>query len=370
MIWLSLALLAGLLLILVKSSDFFVDAVARIAKYMGVSEFVIGLTLIAIGTSLPELGTSLMACLEGVTELAVGNILGSNIANIGLILGLGAVMVEIKTNRQIFLRDCLILLGISLLFYFLALDGSLTFYEGLLLLATIPPYMAYLFKFKPHFRERLFRIEKYLSLSHRLNRLVRMGAPERKLAKDLKSEVYEDFVWKGFDIETYQGVRSRVSRFGKDILKDMAVMLGSGIAVYLSARYMVPVAVEVATHFGVTENVIGATIIAIGTSFPELSVSFSAARKGFRGMLLGNIVGSSIFNLALIGGLSAVVTPLAILPTTLYLSLPYMMLLTVVLFVFVRTRWRVKHYEGALLMGAYFLFLYLLLTNGGSLFML
>jgi len=349
MIWLHLGLLAGLLLVLVKSSDFFVDAVARIAKYLGVSEFVIGLTVIAIGTSLPELGTEVMAAFAGETELAVGDIIGSCMANIGLILGLGAVFVSLRT---------------------FAVDGAVTFFEGLILLSLAPLYIAYLLKFRPRFRQNLYKLDEYLALSRNLNKLIHLGAPAKKLAKDLKKEVYEDFVGKGFDLEGYRNVRSRISMFKLSITRDVFIAIAAGVMIYVSARYIVPLAVEIATYLGVSNNVIGASLIAIGTSFPELAVSIVSLRKGFGNMFLGNMIGSNIFNLTLVTGSAALITPLTMLPENTSFAIPFLVILTSLLFIFVRTRWKIRKFEGAILLAAYLIFLYLLIFGGGSLFIL
>jgi len=366
MVWYQFILLVGLLLVLVKSSDFFVEAVARIAEYLGVSKFLLGLTVIALGTSLPELGSSVMASFAGETELAVGNILGSNIANIGLILGLSAVIIQIKTNRQIFMRDGLIMFGITMVFVIFSIDGAISQLEGLVLITLTPMYLAYLFRFRPQFRKHVYKLTKYLALSHRFNRIIHFGVPEvseKVVEKELRKEPIDDFVGKGFDLEEYRRVRNRISIFRNKIMRDLVITLSSAIMIYMSARYMIPVAVYLAKSLGVTENVIGATLIAAGTSLPELSVSISSLRKGFGTMVLGNIIGSNIFNITLVGGLSAIIAPLNILPTTLTLSIPFLIIVTGLLFIFVRTDWTVRKYEGAGLFAIYLLFIYLLFSS-------
>ncbi len=366
MVLLQLVLLAGLLLVLIKSSDYFVESVARIAEYLGISKFVIGLTVIALGTSLPELGSSVMASFAGQTELAIGNILGSNIANIGLILGISAFFLNIKTNRQIFLRDCIILMGISLAFSLFAIDGTISLLDGLAMLAMLPMYIAYLFHFRPQFRKHVYKLTKYLALSHRFSRIIHFGVPEvseKEVENELKKEPFEDFVGKGFDLEGYKSVRNRVSLFKKGIIRDAFITVLSGIFIYISAKYLIPVAVDLAMELGVTQNVIGATLIAVGTSVPELFVSISSLRKGFDSMLLGNVIGSNVFNLALVGGLSAVVHPLNILQGTLLFSIPFMITMTGVLVIFVRTDWKIKKIEGMSLLALYLIFLYLLLAS-------
>ena len=364
MVLVQFALLAFLLFVLVKSSDIFVEAVARIAKYLGVSEFVIGLTVISIGTTLPELGSSTMAAMAGVTELAVGNVVGSVIANIGFILGLSSILVLIKTTKQIFMRDCLVLFSITMVFSIFSYDGTVSLIEGLILLTLAPIYVAYLFRFRPHIRKEVYNFKDYLAKSYKFNHLIHFGAPTKRLEQDLKKEVYEDFVGKGFDLEEYKNVRNRLSRFRTSISKDLTISLFAVVMIYLSARYLIPVAIELAMDLGMGGNVIGATLIAFGTSLPELFVSISSIKKGFSNMLLGNMIGANIFNLTLVAGAAALISPLNIMPTTIAISLPIMILLTGMLFIFARTGWRIKRYEGAALLLVYVAFIYLLLSGG------
>jgi cation:H+ antiporter len=360
MVLLQLALAAALIILLVKSSDFFVEAVAKIAKYLGVSEFVIGLTVVAIGTSLPELGSSVMGAILGESDFAIGNVLGSNIANIGLVMGFSSIVLNIKTDKEIFGRDGLIMLGVTAAFALFALDATISFFEGLTLLILIPFYLMYLFNFRPNLRKRLYDAKDYLVDFYHLKSSPQM--PEKELEKDLKKEKYEDFVGEGFDLEEYKKIKPRLALYKGHIIKDIAIIVISGFMIYLSARYLVPTAVSIARHFGVTENIIGATMVALGTSLPELSVSISSLRKGFNNMLLGNIIGSNVFNLALVGGLVSMVSQVSILPSTLYLILPFTVMITVLFFVFLRTGWKIKRPEGALLLGLYGLFIYLLLA--------
>lgn len=354
-------LLAFLIIVLVKSSDFFVEAVARISKIFGVSELVIGLTVVAIGTSLPELASSLMASFAGETDLAIGNIVGSNIANMGLIIGVSAVFVMLKTNRKIFLRDGLIVMGISLLFTFLCIDGTLSQTDGLLLLIIVPIYLAYLFEVQPKLRARVYSIKGFLKSTYSFDRMRHTGMHKKLLTKALHQETYDDFVGKGFDLESYHKVRSRLSKFKIGIARDVAIVAGAIVLIYFSSRYLIDVAVELAESFAISTNVIGSTLIAMGTSLPEFSVSISSIRKGYANMLLGNTLGSNIFNMTLVGGIASAVAPMTIIPVTISLSLPFMLILTAALFVFLRSGWRIKRHEGIVLFSVYLIFLYLLI---------
>lgn len=359
MVWFQLLMLAGLILVLIKSSDVFVEAAARIAKIFGLSQFVIGLTIIAIGTSLPELGSDLMAAFAGETELAMGDIVGSCIANIGLILGLSALVAGLKTNKKIFLRDALILLSVTLLFFFLASDGVLSFVDGLILVVIMPLYLAYLFRVMTTLRKRFYHFSNYFK-TYSFTRIKRTGVQARLLKPDVK---YEKFVGKGFDLESYHKIRGRVSKFKKDFVQDVILLGVGGLGIYLSALYLIPTAVDIASKLGVSETIIGATLLAIGTSLPELTVSISSIRKGFSNMLLGNMLGSNIINMSLVAGLASMVRPLNVQNVLVTFTLPFLLLLTAFLFVFVRTGWRIKRYEGAGLFILYVIFMYVLISS-------
>lgn len=344
---------------LVRGSDYFVEAAARIAKYVGISEFTIGLTIVAWGTSLPELGASVMASFAGNSDIAIGNIIGSNIANIGLILGLSAVLVALRTNKEMFTRDCLILLGITSLFYFMSFDGIILWSEGLLLLVIMFAYTAFLFKFKPRFRG-MYGFKDYFAHSYRFQQIVNMHAYRELFDAGLKQESYDEIVDKSLNPDTYKRiVQTGYGRLKKGLLREVVILAFSGFVIFFSAKYLIPSAIEIAAYLGVAENVLGLVLIAIGTSLPELSVSISSARKGFSNILIGNIIGSNIANIALIGGISSLILPLPTVGLTASFTLPFMLLITIFLIVFVRSGWEIKRIEGM----AFFVLYITFLTN-------
>jgi len=161
----------------------------------------------------------------------------------------------------------------------------------------------------------------------------------------------------GFDIEAYDNVKDRISFFKKGLVKDLAILSVAGLGIYLSSSYLIPTVVILAEHFGVSTSIIGSTIVAIGTSLPELSVSISSVRRGFGNLVLGNVIGSNIFNMAFVGGVSAMIKPLNVIPQNINSAFPIMLLSTLFLFAFVRTDWRVKKYEGIVLFTMYLIFL-------------
>ncbi|MFH0860622.1 MAG: calcium/sodium antiporter [Candidatus Altiarchaeota archaeon] len=346
------AFLAGLIL-LVKGSDFLVESATRIAHYLGVSDLVIGLTLVAVGTSLPELGSSIAAVLKGNPGIATGNIVGSNIANIGLILGLTASLRGLSIRPEMFKRDGIIMVGITVLFLVFALDGTINTVEGMMLLLMFSAYTLFLFEYKPRF-ERFYRFKKYFgeyfkfkNLSHRM-----------RIIDRISDRIPDDLIRGVLNPRTYHRVTMRVLRNVKEgIVRELCIMMIGSLAVLIGADYLVNGAVEIANYFGVPDVIIGLTIVAMGTSLPELMVSLSSVKKGYDNLLVGNLIGSNIGNMTLIGGLSAVLAGLPIDNLTMRYTLPAMLAFAVVCVVFLRSGERVTRVEGALLLVGYAVFM-------------
>ncbi|MDO4492032.1 MAG: calcium/sodium antiporter [Lachnospiraceae bacterium] len=251
-------LLIGFLL-LVKGADWFVDGTAGLAKKMGIPQLVIGLTIVAMGTSLPETSVSITAALKGNAEIAVGNVVGSNILNVLLILGVTSFIrpltlekstVQMEIPFMIFVTCVLLGCGIS--------DGKLTFLEGILFLVLFIGYLGYLFL--------LSKVDKGKEED---------GIPELPL-------------WHGI----------------------VFILLGL-LMVIIGSEFVVKSASAVAEDLGISDRIIGLTIVAFGTSLPELVTSVTAARKGNAGIAIGNIVGSNIYNILVILGVTTLIAPAA-----------------------------------------------------------
>lgn len=362
-----LAFLGGLV-ILLKGSDLFVSSSVKIAKYVGLSEIVIGLTLISIGTSLPELASSVAAASSGNTLLVTGNVIGSNIANIGLILGLCAIIGVLKISEEIYYRDGFILIGVSFLFYWLASDGVISALNGLTLLVIFGLYVGYLFNTRPQFKTFL-KLGEWLYVQFPVYKAFEPG-------------VYRHIVEKGLDSRTYRNMLSRVlntnlpnrvvdktrnpsayrrilvsyeERLRKQIVWEFLIAALGFLGIFFGAKYMVDGAVSLAENFGVSQNIIGLTLIALGTSLPELVVSITSVRKGFGNIVLGNVIGSNIANISLVAGFSSIISPVLIPAKTLAYTLPFMILLSVMAVLFIRSGWRVKKMEGVIFLASYIL---------------
>lgn len=365
MIEASLAFLVGLA-VLLKGSDLFVASSVKIAKYVGLSEIVIGLTLVAVGTSLPELASSIAAASSGDTELVVGNVVGSNIANIGLILGLTAVIGVLKISEELFYRDAFILLGLSFVFYWFAADGVVSSVEGVILLAVFFAYVAYLFKVKPRFG-RILRLGEYIYERFPVDRIFEFRLYKRIVEKGLDMKTYRELfdrgvilglperaIKKGLDPATYRRLLvAYEGKIRKEIVQEFVVAMLGLAAVYYGSKYLVSGAVELALLLGVSQNIIGLTFVAVGTSLPEFMVSITSVRKGYGNIVLGNVIGSNIANISLVAGASTLVRPLAIPPNALAYTIPFMILISVMCMFFIRSGWKVQRMEGVVFLASY-----------------
>ena len=304
-------LIIGLLL-LIWGADRFVHGAGATARNLGVAPLIIGLTIVAFATSAPEMLISIIAAFRGETDLAVGNAIGSNIANIGLVLGgvalfrsgntsysipttsLTPSIKPIETTSSILRRTMLVLLAVTLLTAFLFLDSYLSLKDGLVLLTGLLIVMTWLY---------------------------RLGS--RSSASDPITADYE------------AAISCHVS------MRTTVFWLVIGLATLLvGAELMVGGAIEVARALGVTELVIGIILVALATSLPEFAVSLISTMKGEYGLALGNIVGSNIFNLLAVIGVAAIIEPASLPPSVLSLHIIVLVAFTMVLFV------KIYHYNG------------------------
>lgn len=291
------------LAVLGVAAHFLVLAAIRLARLFGLSELVIGLTIVAAGTSAPEIVVSVMAALNGQGELSVANVIGSNIFNLGFILGLTALVHAQKVQKKMVYRDGAVLFGSTVLIFLMLLSQAISRLEGALLLACLAGYVGYLF-----------------------------------IRKEPMEEEPDDDHEKGNWL---------------DAVKFAAALA----ALVVSGHFVLESAVELARGAGLSEWAIGATIVAAGTSLPEMATSLMAALRGRYGIALGNVIGSDIFNVFGIIGVSALVAPLHLeaggtilgLPDNLF-SVALLMLTLLLTLAFMRTGWRLSRLEGGILL--------------------
>jgi cation:H+ antiporter len=301
MLYVELLLALG---VLTLGADWLVRGATRLAARFGVSRLLIGLTVVAFGTSAPELAVSLGAALTDKTDLAIGNVVGSNVFNVLFILGLSALAAPLVIARKLVRLDIPLMIAVSLLLFVLALDGKLGRFDGLLLTAGAVGYTV--------FSIRISRADPGAAETSE-------GAPKGKLAFDLG--------W---------------------------IVVGLALLVF-GARWFVGGAVELARAFGVSELVIGLTIVAAGTSLPEVATSVVAALRGERDVAVGNVVGSNLLNILAILGLCALIAPsgVGVSPAVRAFDLPVMIAVAVATLPMALARGRIARWEGALFLVAY-----------------
>lgn len=269
-----------------------VESASRIAKRLGVSELVIGLTVVAMGTSAPEFAVTVGAALKGQANISIGNVVGSNIFNLGFILGGVALVRAIKTTRSLVYRDGLVMVGITLLLILFLRDLFMERWEGATMLALLAGYIALLIYQKDGSDEDL---------------------PEG------------EFQW-----------------------PDIPRLLGGIALVVAGGHYLVEAASSLAREAGVSEWVIGVTIVAAGTSAPELVTSLIAIMRGHYGISAGNLIGSDIFNLLGVLGVAGAIQPMKIDPGA-YSSLYVLSGMVVLVVIMMRSGWKLSRREGAVL---------------------
>lgn len=304
-------LILGLAL-LVKGADWFVDGGAGIAKKCRISPLVIGLTIVAFGTSAPELAVSVTSAVQHSTDISIGNVVGSNIANILLILGVSALVHDLPVQKISLKLDFPVLLLASILLIGLGYWGkALSWYDGIVLLVVFSVYMYLLFR-------NAFREQKSLHpLSETLTALPgEPSKPESVLEEEVaekeesgKAEVI--MIEEKESAEKKGGAISRWMEKMQEKLWFLVILLVVGLAMVVGGgTLLVDAAREIAVAAGLSERVIGLTIVAVGTSLPELVTSVVAAFKGETDIAVGNIIGSNIFNIFIVAGVASLVYPL------------------------------------------------------------
>ena len=287
-----IAILLVSIIVIGKGAVWLVDAAARVAKHFGISELVIGLTVVAFGTSAPEFGVTILAAIRGMGDISVGNIVGSNIFNLGFILGGTAIIHSLKTSRTVVFRDGIFLLFGGILLSVFLWDLTLSKIEGIILFTLLVLYLLYLYVNK----------------------------------ETIETDDPTDAMYRSDPILLFVGIGM--------------VLVGS--------HFLVESAVNIARFIGVSDWVIGATIIAAGTSAPEFATSLTAAIKSRYGMSVGNLIGSDIFNLFGVLGIAGIMRNLSV-GIDAQINLIILTFMIAVVIIFMRTGWVVSRKEGIIL---------------------
>ncbi|MCL6536298.1 MAG: calcium/sodium antiporter [Armatimonadetes bacterium] len=301
-------ILPGLLL-LIGGGEWLVRGASRLASLLGVPPVVIGLSVVAFGTSAPELAVSILSAYRGQPDIAVGNVVGSNIVNILLILGLSAVVAPLAVSMRLIKIEVPMMIGAALLFFALAYDGKLTRLDGAVLVGIFTVYLAW-------------------------------------MARTARSETL-------LDAEVEEA--GAMPRTGWTYLKLAGLMIAGLAGLVLGSEWLIQGAVAAARALGVSELVIGLTVVAIGTSLPELATSVIASMRGERDISVGNVVGSNIFNILSVLGFSCLVAPdgIAVAPAVLRFDAVVMIGVSLACFPVFFNGFQIKRWEGALFVGYY-----------------
>ena len=299
-------LLSGLVL-LILGAELMVRAAVRLAERLHVRPLIIGLTIVALGSSAPQMAVSLQAALTDNPDIAVGSVVGSGIFNILVTLGLSALIIPLRVSRQLVRLDIPLMIGASLLVFILAWNKDLGRFDGVLLLGALALYLGLLFRQSRH-----------------------STRPHGARPQDTQQS------W---------------------LISVLMILAGLAMLVF-AGRLLLGAAVVVATDLGLSERVIGLTVVAVGTSLPELATSLIAALRGQRDIAVGNVIGANLFNLLGVLGLTALLapTPLSVSPNALDFDLPVMLGVAALCLPVFYSGYRVTRAEGLLLLGLYLVY--------------
>ena len=308
--WAQVLLLIFGIVVVLKSADWLTNGAVGLATKLGISQIVIGLTIVAIGTSMPEFFVSIVSAIKGTPDLAVGNIVGSNIFNVLLIVGVAATVAPIAIQRATVRRDIPIAIVASIMLTFMMFDDNISRIDALILFAA---FIAFI----------------WITLRNSKNDANEKDASTEKVIPTWKSVLFIIFGLVGLVL-------------GSNIFVDNASSLAHG--------------------WGISDAVIGLTIVASGTSLPELATSAVAARKGDSGIAIGNVLGSNVFNILMILGLTGIISPMHIQNIT-YIDMAVMVISMALFWLFSFTKLRVERWEGCVLIACFLGYITWLVSN-------
>ena len=323
MIYIYFAVLIASFAILFKSASFFVEGASSIARVLNISKMVVGIVLVGMATTAPEFGASVIAAILGHPEIALGNAIGSVICDDGIALALAAIVAPtaILINCRILKTAGLFLICIDFLAYILARNGTIGRMEGVIFLVILGLYFVFILR-----RQRQGLIEDDMERDG-------LRTPEENLAA------------------------AKLARLKKPIF-----LFAVGIAgVILTCRAVIWASVNIAEHFSISKTIIGLTVIAIGTSLPEISTCVTAALKGEGEIAVGNIIGADILNVLWIIGVSSIANPITVDLKVINFAFPFMILIVITMLVAMRIGCRIGKTKGFILFGLYLLYLFLTL---------
>lgn len=347
-------LVLGVIIVL-KGADWLTDGAVNIATRFGVSQMVIGLTIVAMGTSMPEFCVSMVSALKGTPDLAVGNVVGSNTLNTLLIVGCSALVAPIMVKRSSVKRDIPFAVVASLLMLLFCLDGAIGRVDAAVLFAGFCLFMFVTLKYAK-------TTEEHAAAVATSGAATTTGISEASTSQASSSEASssETSAPEASSSETSAQEASQAS--GTSMLKAVLMLVVGLLCLIAGSNMFVDNASFVASSLGVSDAVIGLTIVAGGTSMPELATSMVSAKKGNSDIAIGNVIGSNVFNILMIIGITGLVKPMHIAGITT-LDLIMMLASMLLMWFFCRTTYKVKRWEGAVLTIIYLAYLTWLIMN-------
>lgn len=315
MVFTTLVLLAGLVLLIV-SGDFLVRGASSLALRFKISTLVVGLTVVAFGTSAPELFVSIRAALEGTPDIAMGNVVGSNICNLALVLGVAALIKPINVHKDSLKIDWPVTMGASLLLWGLMQEGYINQWEGILFVCLLIIYITFLIK----------------------------KSRKEHISRQALEEVVD------------------VPPASNKPMKDVLFLLIGVVGLYFGSEWFVGSARDLASYLGVTERVISITVVAVGTSLPELVTSAIASFKKESDLAVGNLLGSNIFNILSILGITSIIKEVYVNNTIISVDMVWMLAITLLVLPMLYTFRTVSRLEGGVLLSVYCIYTYFVIT--------
>jgi cation:H+ antiporter len=303
-------------------AEWLVKGSSNLSRELGIRPLIIGLTVVAFGTSSPELAVSLTAAIKESDQIAIGNIIGSNIANIGLVLGVSALVFPLNVEKIIVKNELPLMIAISVVFYLMAMDKKIGFVDGSFLLTGIILFTGY----------QIYRTINSNTRSHNLTSRANITGLANK-----------------------QGSVKR-----KNLLLNILFIVVGLVGLLIGAYLLVKAAIFIAGRCGISEMAIGLTVVAFGTSIPEMATSVVSAFRKEAELCVGNVIGSNIFNILMVIGSASLIRPLNVMQETLFFELPAMLLFSVALIPMMRGISAVNRIEGFILVLGYCVFVFLL----------
>lgn len=369
----NLALIVLGFIMLSKGADWFVDGAVGIATKLKIPQIVIGLTIVAMGTSAPEAAVSISSALKGSAEITIGNVVGSNIINILIILGISAIITPLAVQKSTKYIDIPVMLGLTLLLLLLGLDGNISLVDGIILIVAFIAYLAYLFIMAKKNPEESEEAEEggNTSVKKSLITVLIVGLIIAFLGFMGSITLAEAAIVVGCfgvyvaNLLMEDEQSKKIEGKKNSILKSIIMTVVGLVVIIYGSNFAVDGATALAKLIGISPRIIGLTIIALGTSLPELFTSVTAAMKKNVDIAIGNIVGSNIFNILLVVGLSSIIIPVPF-AEAFRIDMIFAIAAVVILLVSCFVSKKVGRISGIVMLLTYVVYFVYLLTSGGD----